>query len=446
MADSTCISEEPIAKRLRSTHQSRSSLWTGAPPQPARTIYETLDEAKRDIRLCDLLRSSDSSAPLECSLQIVPVNRMGKYVAFSYVWGQEPATETISINGIQHPIRHNLAAGLRELRAQSWRDCTRKRPRSRFISVWADAICINQEDIAERNHQVPHMRSIFSKCDYTFSWLGEADDTSDLAMDSIAEVETVARLRGGIPLLRTLTQEGNSFYKAGPWIAIYKLLNREFWHRVWIYQELILPNRLVLACGSKYLPSTIFMALNTVRMDVMYWKNDYEPLRKAFAHLDSDVLNEMIAVCKILQRLFSVLGRYHWPRANILSFVWEVTTVTSHLKATDAQDKIYGILPRYKYPPLQPDYSKTKHELHTEFAKLVLNHQSLLLQWSGLFNCGNNAHWASWVPNWDHITQSNPTTAAPWKESSDAINYSRACTPFLHSTEFKFQDTPHLTA
>lgn len=444
MADSTCIPEEPLAKRLRSTHRTRSSLWTRAPAQP--TIYETLDKAKREIRVCDLLLSSELSAPLECSLRIVPVDQMGKYVAFSYVWGQELATEAISINGIQHPIRRNLAAGLRVLRARSWRDRTRKRQRSCLISVWADAICINQNNIGERNHQVPHMRLIFSRCDYTFSWLGEADDTSDLAMDSIAEMTTFARLQHGIPLLATLTQQGNHFCKAGPWVAIYKLLNREFWHRVWIYQELILPKTLVLACGCKSLPSTIFKVLDAIRIDTMYTLNDHRLLRKAFAHLDSEIQNEMIAVCKTVQTLWSVVSRFVLERVSITSFVWEIASITSHLKATDARDKIYGILSLYENPLLQPDYSKTTNQVYTEFAKLTLNHQLALLQWSGIFNCGNNIDWASWVPNWDHITQSNSTTAAPWKEFSDALGHRTTSTSMKHLKEVKFLDIPHLTA
>ncbi|KAE9365597.1 hypothetical protein N431DRAFT_519081 [Stipitochalara longipes BDJ] len=401
MADSTCITEEPISKRLRSTNQTRSSLRTMS-AQP--TIYETLDKTKREIRLCDLVLSSDLSARLECSLRIVPVDKMGKFVAFSYVWGQELATETISINGIQHPIRYNLAAGLRELRARSWRDRAgrRKRQRPCLISVWADAICINQNDIGERNHQVPHMRLIFSKCDYTFSWLGEADDTSDLAMDSIAEMTTFATQQHAIPLLETLTQQGNLFCKAGPWIAIYRLLNREFWHRVWIYQELILPKKLVLACGFKSLPSTIFKVLNAIRVDDIRLQ---------------DCADFMVG-----------------------------PSVTSHLKATDARDKIYGVLSLYNNPPLQPDYSKTTNQVYTEFAKLSLKSQIDLLQWSGISNCENNIDWASWVPNWDHIIKSIPTTAVPWKEFSDTLGTRPVSVSIIHLKEVKFQDTPHLTA
>lgn len=49
--------------------------------------------------------------------------------------------------------------------------------------LWADAICIDQNNIPERNQQVRIMRKIFSQADRVLSWLGPAADSSDLAFD-----------------------------------------------------------------------------------------------------------------------------------------------------------------------------------------------------------------------------------------------------------------------
>lgn len=38
--------------------------------------------------------------------------------------------------------------------------------------LWVDAICINQTDISERNHQVRMMASIYKSASRTISWLG----------------------------------------------------------------------------------------------------------------------------------------------------------------------------------------------------------------------------------------------------------------------------------
>ena len=41
------------------------------------------------------------------------------------------------------------------------------------IHLWLDALCINQEDLRERNHQVGLMRSIYINTDNVLLWLGE---------------------------------------------------------------------------------------------------------------------------------------------------------------------------------------------------------------------------------------------------------------------------------
>jgi hypothetical protein len=47
--------------------------------------------------------------------------------------------------------------------------------------LWIDAICINQHETQERNHQVSQMGIIFKQAAMVIVWLGDADDTSALA-------------------------------------------------------------------------------------------------------------------------------------------------------------------------------------------------------------------------------------------------------------------------
>jgi len=191
------------------------------------------------------------------------------------------------------------------------------------------------------------MRDIFSKCEYAFSWLGESDSTSDLAMDSIARLETFVYLHSQEPQPHheVLTQGNSHFCQSAPWIAIRKLLEREFWHRVWIFQEIVLPKKLVLVCGSKSLSWTAFTALSDLRIDIRYWHGDYKLLRKELAHLDVGTGDEVITVCRMAQRLYKTIESRHFPgqfhdihdkfhdiRSNIFD--------TTHLKATDGRDKV----------------------------------------------------------------------------------------------------------
>ena len=52
---------------------------------------------------------------------------------------------------------------------------------------WIDTICINQDDIPERNAQVSIMSTIYMKADEVIAWLGEEDGDSLLLFGTIFE-------------------------------------------------------------------------------------------------------------------------------------------------------------------------------------------------------------------------------------------------------------------
>lgn len=85
-----------------------------------------------------------------------------KYEALSYEWGlsDSPRT-TINIDGITCEVRQNLGSALYHLR----KDKKNRR-------IWIDALCINQMDEKERNHQVTNMGRIYQKATRVVAWLG----------------------------------------------------------------------------------------------------------------------------------------------------------------------------------------------------------------------------------------------------------------------------------
>ena len=195
------------------------------------------------------------------------------------------------------------------------------------------------------------MRFIFSKCEYVFSWLGETDDSSDGAMDSIARLATCEKQKSA-PFYAISTKQGCPFFEAAPWIEIRKLLEREFWYRVWIFQEMMLPKKLVLACGSKSIPRTTFEALNDLRVDILYRRSDHKLLRRELTHLDLGTLDEVIAVYRIAQSFVWILAfRSDCDRPST------IIRYTTHLKATDARDKMRKN-PEHTFPNLTLENKK----------------------------------------------------------------------------------------
>jgi hypothetical protein len=86
------------------------------------------------------------------------------YVALSYAWGRKDTYKDIDLNGIRFPVGNNL-----------WWFLHHMQLRGQYITFWIDAICINQSDVLEQNHQVQMMRQIYSNAKSVSVWLGEAD-------------------------------------------------------------------------------------------------------------------------------------------------------------------------------------------------------------------------------------------------------------------------------
>ncbi|KAK0634143.1 heterokaryon incompatibility, partial [Immersiella caudata] len=82
------------------------------------------------------------------------------YDALSYTWGNLAKTHEMKIGDASLPITTNLYMALRELR------------RKHTLTLWVDAVCIDQSNCQERNHQVRMMRRIFSNASSVIVWLG----------------------------------------------------------------------------------------------------------------------------------------------------------------------------------------------------------------------------------------------------------------------------------
>ena len=68
---------------------------------------------------------------------------------------------SIELNGQQVFVGENIWWALYHLRQNS-----------QEIVLWVDAICIIQNDISERNHQVLKMETIYTNAEEVFVWLG----------------------------------------------------------------------------------------------------------------------------------------------------------------------------------------------------------------------------------------------------------------------------------
>lgn len=184
---------------------------------PSDSPFSPLDPSLRQIRL---LRVEPNPSDLSARLESVSLDDDPKYTALSYTWGTDSSNGAgITLRGPRHvgrlPITNNLQAVLEHLCADS----------SEPLTLWIDALCINQTDTAEKSSQITLMKDVYSKAESTCVWLGPAADDSDLAMTTIGELYAAR--------LYVIPDDALSEAQIE---AINALMVREWWSRIWVVQ------------------------------------------------------------------------------------------------------------------------------------------------------------------------------------------------------------------
>ena len=104
--------------------------------------YKPLPSAVFTVRLLEL--EPGDGDEIHCKLRNVHLgDERVQYEALSYTWGTPILRQFIWCDGKVLPVTQNLYNALRRLRQTNEKKL-----------LWIDAICINQEDLEERNHQV----------------------------------------------------------------------------------------------------------------------------------------------------------------------------------------------------------------------------------------------------------------------------------------------------
>lgn len=140
--------------------------------------YQALP-ARRWFRVLNLHPGSLDS-PISCELVSTPLISAPTYKALSYVWGDPSNKITITCSQRTIQVTRSLHEALRHLRHAN-----------EPITIWADAICINQSDMSEKGHQVDMMGDIYERAGEVLVWFGnEHADRAALAFRSLEAINT----------------------------------------------------------------------------------------------------------------------------------------------------------------------------------------------------------------------------------------------------------------
>jgi hypothetical protein len=178
------------------------------------SFYSSLQDSE-EIRLLCLFPGSGAEV-IKCSVTHVKFSDEVPYEALSYMWGPEHPVRLIAINENDFGIRENLWLALQHLRLEN---------ETRLL--WIDAICINQENTDERNHQVTQMGKVYNLASRVVVWLGGSNSSSRLAFEALHPGQ-YGEFFNPSENLATFV-DGNKKLE-----AIYLLLTRDYWKR-WAY-------------------------------------------------------------------------------------------------------------------------------------------------------------------------------------------------------------------
>ncbi|KAK2025086.1 heterokaryon incompatibility protein, partial [Colletotrichum zoysiae] len=202
-------------------------------------LYETLvlEPARREIRVLSLGPGTNDDS-LKLGISRLSLDDSPEYTVLSYCWGPQDALRQVSVGDRSFLISHHLHSCLVNLRRED-----------SPLTIWIDAICINQNSNQEKNTQVPLMRDIYKGATELFVWLGESTAGLDRIFNSIQRVteHNIEIEPEGI------SQVADELLQASPddtLQAFSEFVGLPWFCRTWIIQELALPRQdPVFICG-----------------------------------------------------------------------------------------------------------------------------------------------------------------------------------------------------
>jgi len=103
-------------------------------------------------------------------------------------------------------------------------------------TLWVDAICINQNDVVERGHQVRLMRDIFSRAKRVVVWLGSSRQVENC----------LTEIKKGPLVPRDIDQRLQARYTAEWGIYIARIFDQPWFQRVWVIQEVVFATKVIV--------------------------------------------------------------------------------------------------------------------------------------------------------------------------------------------------------
>lgn len=361
--------------------------------------YLPLDKSKQEIRLIKPASGSYQIDPFNLGgqmgvdLQHFALDRAPQYLALSYAWGGDSKTYSIICNGNPVLITENLGKALSTALC-----CIRDKGNSTWntdeeLFLWADGLCINQDDDEEKNFQVKLMTSIYQKAKGTVGYTGAPQKTNPL--DGVLAMMAIGH--AGVS-----DGDGQAVDLDEVKIEAYRELWAQTWYtRSWVTQEVVVSQHVECLWGLGAKNANWRLETMALLVERAQSKQFHQTSKMGLlgTREEGGSHPSCVDVWTKLRRL--------WMEGRGAVDLVTALEITRSAKCYDPRDKLYsiwGLLNKEDQKGLRVDYSKQNsvEQVYIDLATYCLGTDSAiqLLECAGFKS--NLPGLPSWVPDWTY--------------------------------------------
>lgn len=313
------------------------------------------------IRLLDLKLGEEQDSDIVMTIETYSLQDLPQYAAFSYTWGDplihpymaERQSRTVWIDSKPFLVTRNLYDALNHWRGWKLEIGTAK------TLLWIDAICINQDDVIERNHQVGLMGQIYSRATIVISWVGTFDEDALTALKLITRLKPIVEIWQSEGKKSTYSHDSDDLFRTAgvatvtskEWGALISFYERQYFSRAWIVQEIALAKGALLMLGHYFIHWDDLMSLS-----VMMRNCKWIPLLDIYARprMDAEMPRLTLGAPAMYKSVRQLCKQYGLSERGQLQDSTDTTWFflllehllyqTRYFRATNPRDKIYAVL------------------------------------------------------------------------------------------------------